>query len=93
MGYLDAHHPVGAEAGCRLCLHPRDAAPIERAVTAAPAVGPTVVAIGPERGWIEREVETFAARGFAIVTIAAPILRVEAAVSGALAQLALLRRL
>lgn len=92
MGYLDAHHPVGAEAGCRLCLHPREAAPIERAVTAAPSGGPTVVAIGPERGWIEREVETFAARGFAVVTIAAPVLRVEAAVSGALAQLALLAR-
>lgn len=90
MAYLDEHHPIGAPPGRWLCLHPRDATPIERAP--APVAAPTVLAIGPEGGWIEREVETFAARGFSIVSIALPILRVEAAVAGALAQLALLAR-
>jgi RsmE family RNA methyltransferase len=52
-----------------------------------------VLAIGPEGGWIEREVETFIARGFTPVSIGAPILRVEAAVASALGQLLLLQRL
>ena len=51
------------------------------------------IGIGPEGGWIEREVDTFAARGFTIVSLGDAILRTEAAVAGALAQLALLRRL
>ena len=57
-----------------------------------PASAPTTLAIGPEGGWIEREVETFAARGFAIVALGDAVLRTEAAVAGALAQLALLAR-
>ncbi|HEY4239950.1 MAG TPA: RsmE family RNA methyltransferase [Kofleriaceae bacterium] len=55
--------------------------------------GPCVLAIGPEGGWIEREVETFVARGFAPVSIGAPILRVETAIAAALGQILLLRRL
>jgi 16S rRNA (uracil1498-N3)-methyltransferase len=54
---------------------------------------PVVIAIGPEGGWIQRELDTFAARGFAIVRLGAEVLRVEAAVTAALAQLSLLRRL
>jgi RsmE family RNA methyltransferase len=59
-----------------------------------PSTGePTVLAIGPEGGWIEREVDTFVARGFTPVSIGTPILRVEAAVASALGQLLLLQRL
>jgi RsmE family RNA methyltransferase len=89
MGYLDEHHPPGAASGGALCAHPRAPQPIERAATALP---PTVLAIGPEGGWIERELETFAARGFALVSLGDAVLRTEAAVAGALAQLALLAR-
>jgi 16S rRNA (uracil1498-N3)-methyltransferase len=71
----------------RLLAHP-GGVPIERAVRS----GPITLAIGPEGGWIEREVETFAARGFAIVSLGTPILRVETAVAAALGQLALLER-
>lgn len=95
MAFLDRDHPAGAPpAGPCLCAHPRagrwleDAAPF-----AAAARGPITLAIGPEGGWIEREVDTFAARGFTIVSLGDAILRTEAAVAGALAQLALLRRL
>jgi 16S rRNA (uracil1498-N3)-methyltransferase len=54
---------------------------------------PLVLAIGPEGGWIAREVDTFIARGFSPVSLGAPILRVEAAVAAALGQLLLLERL
>lgn len=53
---------------------------------------PAVLAIGPEGGWIERELETCVARGFKPVSLGAPFLRVEAAVASSLAQLALLFR-
>jgi 16S rRNA (uracil1498-N3)-methyltransferase len=61
------------------------------AVPGVPAA--LVLAIGPEGGWIAREVDTFVARGFAPVSLGAAILRVETAVAAALGQLVLLRRL
>jgi len=90
MGLLDARWPTpDATTELRLIAHP-DAPPIEQVVTART---PTVLAIGPEGGWIERELETFVARGFRPVSLGAPILRVEAAVASALGQLLLLHRL
>ena len=73
----------------RLVAHP-GAPPIE---AAARGGGPLVLAIGPEGGWIQRELDTFVARGFQPVSIGAPILRVEAAVAAALGQLLLLSRI
>lgn len=87
MALLDER--FAAPGGLRLVAHP-SAPPIEQAVA---RVEPTVLAIGPEGGWIEREVETLVARGFTPVSIGAPILRVEAAVASALGQLGLLQRL
>ena len=89
MALLDARwlDPGGS---LRLIAHP-GAPPIEAAVTGA--ARPIVVAIGPEGGWIAREVETFVARGFTPVALGAPILRVETAVAAALGQLLLLARL
>jgi 16S rRNA (uracil1498-N3)-methyltransferase len=72
----------------KLIAHPRTP-PIEAAAT--PPL-PCVLAIGPEGGWIERELATFVDRGFVACSIGGPILRVEAAVSAALAQLMLLAR-
>ncbi|HSD90449.1 MAG TPA: RsmE family RNA methyltransferase [Kofleriaceae bacterium] len=90
MGLLDARWPAGAESNeVRLIAHP-GAPPIEEAVTSR---GPTVLAIGPEGGWIERELETLVERGFRPVSLGAPILRVEAAVASALGQLLLLLRI
>lgn len=97
MPYLDAAHPAAAAATTgsapptRFLAHARGAEPIELAWRRAPST-PITLAIGPEGGWIEREVETFAARGFAIVSLAAPVLRVEVALAAALGQLALLLR-
>jgi RsmE family RNA methyltransferase len=72
----------------RIIAHPTGT-PIERVVGSDEAV---TLAIGPEGGWIQRELDTFVARGFKPVSIGAPILRVEAAVSAVLGQLLLVRR-
>jgi RsmE family RNA methyltransferase len=87
MALLDARWPGPPEL--KLVAHP-GAPPIEAAL---PDAGPVVLAIGPEGGWIEREVETFVARGFTAVSLGAPVLRVETAVAAALGQLLVLRRL
>jgi 16S rRNA (uracil1498-N3)-methyltransferase len=77
------------EPELKLVAHP-GSPPIERAIAGAPL--PCAVAIGPEGGWIERELATLVDRGFTACSIGAPILRVEAAVSAALGQLLLLQR-
>lgn len=87
MPLLDERWPAPGP-GQRLIAHP-GAPPIERVVTA----GPITLAIGPEGGWIQREVDTFVERGFAPVSLGTAILRVETAVAAALAQLVLLERL
>jgi RsmE family RNA methyltransferase len=87
MALMDTRFTV--PGGLRLIAHP-GAPPLESVVVAR---GPVVLAIGPEGGWIARELETFVARGFAPVALGAPILRVETAVAAALGQLMLLQRL
>ena len=90
MGLLDDRFPAGeAVQGMRLVAHP-NAPAIETVVTSRV---PTVLAIGPEGGWIERELETFIGRGFKPVSLGTPILRVEAAIASALGQLLLLHRI
>jgi len=92
MEFVDARWPGPPET--KLVAHP-GAPPIETAL-AGPLWGPSaplVLAIGPEGGWIEREVDTFVARGFHPVSLGTPILRVETAVAAALGQLLVLARL
>jgi 16S rRNA (uracil1498-N3)-methyltransferase len=89
MAVLDTRFAAPDDNAMRIVAHP-GAPPIEDVVTRCT---PTVLAIGPEGGWIERELETLVARGFRPVSLGAPILRVEAAVASALGQLLLLRRL
>jgi RsmE family RNA methyltransferase len=96
MELFDARWPAGgapATSETKLIAHP-GAPPLEDALAeGARRVGPITLAIGPEGGWIAREVETFVARGFTAVSLGSAILRVEAAVAAALGQLVLLRRL
>ncbi len=72
-----------------LLAHP-GGAPLE--TVAAPATAPRVLAIGPEGGFLPREVEAFVARGFTPVDLGPWVLRTETAVVAALAQLGLLDR-
>lgn len=81
---------AGIEIG--LVAHPRAAEPLEVAVPPG-SRGRVLLVVGPEGGWIEREVETFTGLGFGAVTCMDRVLRVETAVTALLAQLALLRRL
>lgn len=91
MGMLDARWPAAdaGDGGTRLIAHP-GAPPIEDAIA---GLGPIVLAVGPEGGWIPRELETFVARGFQPVSLGGAVLRVEAAIAAALAQIVLVRRL
>ncbi len=73
-----------------LFAHPGAAEPFEAAF---PGRGRIEIAIGPEGGWIDREVATFREAGFAPFSLGPWILRSEAAVTSALAQAELLRRL
>ncbi len=90
MGLLDARWPAatGGPPTTRLLAHP-GAPPIEQAAL----TWPLAIAIGPEGGWIQREIDTFVERGFTPVSIGAPILRVEAALAATLGQLLVLQRL
>ena len=92
MSYLDEQHPGTSTQQRKLIAHARGGMDLEVAFPPG-SRSPVVLAIGPEGGWIDREVDTFAARGFAVVRLGAAILRVETAVTSALAQLMLLRRL
>lgn len=53
---------------------------------------PVTLAIGPERGWIQEDLDRFHAAGFTSVKISSSILRVEHAVYSAVSQLELLRK-
>ncbi len=77
-----------------IVLHPRDAAPIEAVLSEAGAGAneEIVVAIGPDGGWIDRELSTFDEIGFRRATLSERVLRTDVAVAAALAQLELLRR-
>jgi RsmE family RNA methyltransferase len=81
-GMLDRDWQVAT----RLVAHP-DAPPLADDVQT-----PCVLAVGPEGGWIQRELDTFVARGFQPVSLGPPILRVETAVAALLGQLLLVTR-
>ena len=76
----------------RLIAHPRAGVGIESAIPAGDDA-PVSVAIGPEGGWVETELASFAELGFEAVSIGPRILRVENAVPVILAVIDLLRRL
>ncbi len=68
--------PKLLESRLALLAHPQEALPCPRAVA-----NPVVLAIGPEGGFIAREVETFLEIGFTPVSLGHRILRVETAVA------------
>ena len=91
MGFLDEVLP-GRGPATRLVADARNGVDLERAHPPG-AVGAVLIAIGPEGGWIARELDTFVERDFAVTRLGTAVLRVETAVTAALAQLELLRRL
>lgn len=75
----------------RLLAHPGAEESIEDAFARVPG-DRLEIAVGPEGGWIDREVETFRQAGFLPVSMGPWILRVETAVTAVMAQVELLRR-
>ncbi|MFQ5498759.1 MAG: 16S rRNA (uracil(1498)-N(3))-methyltransferase [Candidatus Zixiibacteriota bacterium] len=55
------------------------------------AAGRLLLAFGPEGGWVPFEIEQFEKAGFCIIRLTRTVLRVETAVTAALAQIELLR--
>jgi len=86
MGLLDTRFSK-PNGGLRFIAHP-GAPPIETMTSTLPEV----LAVGPEGGWIARELETFVERGFVPCSLGAPILRVESAIAALLGQLLLVER-
>ncbi len=79
-------------AALRLLGEP-DGLPIETVFRHAPDTPTLQLAIGPEGGFVEREIATFRESGFHPVGFGPWILRVEAAVVAVLAQIELLSRI
>ncbi len=78
-------------AGLAMICHPGAPLTMRSACTEAvgqpiSATAPAVVVIGPEGGFIDRELQTFADRGFVQVSLSAATLRCEQAVCAALSQ-------
>ena len=76
----------------RLLAHPQGSTWLEQVPLPGPET-PITAAIGPEGGWIEREVESFAGLGFLPVAVSKRTLRVESAVAAVLSALELCGRL
>lgn len=81
------------DAGTRRVLAHPEAPPIEDAFgDDRPWPRRIELAIGPEGGWRDREIQTFAEAGFLAASLGDWILRSEAAVTAAVAQIEILRR-
>ncbi len=69
-------------AGRRLLAHPSAATPCPRALD-----GPAVLALGPEGGWVQAEVDTFSRAGFESVSMGPRVLRTETALAALIGRL------
>ncbi len=83
---------TAADPPQRVLAHPDASEPFE-SILSLSAGNRLEIAIGPEGGWIDREVESFERAGFVACSLGPWILRVETAVTAALAQAELLRRM
>lgn len=83
---------LAADSVRAVLAHPRDAPPLEQVLEAGTNKR-VIAALGPERGWIDRELASFVELGFTAVSFGDRVLRSEIAVAVLLAQVSLLRRL
>lgn len=77
-------------SGRKICLHPGAVAPLE---SLSFPQGPLTLAIGPEGGLVDFELEAFAQAGFQLARMGERVLRVETACVAAISQVNLLCRL
>ncbi|MBI5559522.1 MAG: 16S rRNA (uracil(1498)-N(3))-methyltransferase [Deltaproteobacteria bacterium] len=76
----------------RLAAHPGPFPSLPESVR-LPLTERTIIAIGPEGGWVDYEIEKFQSLDFRVFAMGSRILRVDTAVPALLAQLDLLRRI
>ena len=74
-----------------LVAHPDNSSDLKK-LCAGQITGKTLLAVGPEGGWVDFEVEKFIEQAFVPVSLGRRILRADTAVVALLAQLMLLRR-
>ena len=73
-----------------LVAHPEAGTGVREATERAPE-GQTLLAVGPEGGWVDYEVEKFVSSGFTPVSMGSRVLRTDTAVVALLAQLMVLK--
>ncbi len=83
----------GVASACRLLAHPGAESTLADLHETVRTGDRPVLAIGPEGGWIDYEVEQFTGRGFRKFSMGSRILHVDTAVVALLAQLQVLRQL
>lgn len=88
---LVARDDVPDETTLKLLPHPEATLSVGGIVNMAPPPSAIQVAIGPEGGWVDFELELMQQQGFSPVLLSRWVLRVEHAVTAALAQIELLR--
>jgi 16S rRNA (uracil1498-N3)-methyltransferase len=81
------HFFTQQKEGLKLLLSERQDAPSMRAILEGQRSSRAVIAIGPEGGWMDKELESAAQSGFKEVSLGKLILRTETAVIAALASL------
>jgi len=86
--FVEDELPALSEGSTRLLAHPLAE---RRLAEVAPSAGRTVLAVGPEGGWVPFEIELLQQAGFVGFTLGPRILRVEVAVPFLLGSLAALR--
>jgi RsmE family RNA methyltransferase len=88
----DALPEIAADTPLRLVAHPEGKNTLA-AVVPLPLQTRVLLAIGPEGGWSDFEIEKFVEQGFTPFSLGPRILRVDTAVPALMSQLALLRQL
>lgn len=88
---LPARDDLTNDVTLKLLPHPEATSPIAGIVSMKPPPAAIQLAIGPEGGWVDFELELMQQQGFSPVLLSRWVLRVEHAVTAALAQIELLR--
>ncbi len=89
--FIEDDLPELTDYPCRLLAHPNTKHGLWEQVKPPISGKKTVLAIGPEGGWIDYEIGKFKDQGFSAFSLGPRILRVDTAVPAILAQINLLR--
>jgi RsmE family RNA methyltransferase len=79
------------QASCRLLAHPEESVTLADLFEEGEIKGHTVLAVGPEGGWSDHEVQQFYKQGFHCFSMGRRILHVDTAVISLLSQLQVLQ--